>query len=50
MTMFGAGYYRAMVRMLMVFIVDMLVVVHHFFVHVFMLVALGQMQPGTYRH
>jgi hypothetical protein len=43
MAMFDTGRYWTIVRMLVVFIVDMLVVVQYLFVRVFMFMALGQM-------
>ena len=41
MAMFTAWCYRIIVLMLVVFVVDMLVVMHHLFVGVFMLMVLG---------
>ena len=41
MAMFTAGYHRVIMPVLVVFVVDMLVAMHHLFVGVFMLMVLG---------
>ena len=50
MAMFSAGCHRIVVRVQVVFVVDMFVTVFHLFVLVSVLMALGQMQPRAQRH
>lgn len=47
MAMFGAGRNWMLMRVLVVFIVDVLVIVFRCFMRVPVLMALGQVQPGT---
>ena len=50
MAMFGAGRHRIIMRVQVVFVVEMFVTVFHLFVLVSVLMALGQMQPRAQRH
>lgn len=50
MTMFSPGRHRIVVCVLVMFIVQMFVVVLHLFVHMAVLVALGQVQPRAQCH
>ena len=51
MTVLGAGRYRNLVLVLVVFVMDMFVIVpNRLRDHVSVFMALGQMQPGAQRH
>ena len=50
MTVTYTGRHLDVMRMLMVFVVNMRMVVRHLLVDVQMFMALGQMQPDTERH
>jgi len=50
MAVLGTGRHRIVVRVLVVFVVNMFMVVLHRFVSVSVLMALGQMQPHAQSH
>ena len=50
MTMLAAGNHRSIVLVLVVFVMDVFMIVPELFVGMFVLVTLGQMQPGAQRH
>jgi len=50
MAMLAAGNHRGIVLVLVVLVMDMFMIVPHLFVGMFVLMTLGQMQPGAQRH
>jgi uncharacterized membrane protein len=50
MAMFGAGNHRSIVLMLVVSVMDVFMIVPQLFEGMFVLMTLGQMQPGAQRH